>query len=88
MSDNISTLGHDYGPLRTYQLTWKSGHVERVQGHQVMMDGWQGSILNPNPEPKFYIHGQFGRHWRLVLAGNENELESLRDVTEDETISS
>ena len=21
----------DYGPLQTYEITWKSGHVERLQ---------------------------------------------------------
>lgn len=30
------TEPYDYGPLRTYELTWKSGHIETVQGHQVI----------------------------------------------------
>ena len=33
--------------------------------------------------PKFRVHGMFGDHWRLVLAADEADLLSLRDVTDE-----
>ena len=91
---------YDYGPLRLYEITWKSGHVETVQGHQVTFDsyriggsGFLSSLLGGvatetrhEPEPRFAIHGMFDVHWRLVLTAPEAELHSIRDVTGREAI--
>ena len=83
-----------YGPLRTYQITWKSGHIETIQGHQVTFES-SGlaltSILSPlsveaRTEPRFMVHGEFDGHWRLVLAAPETELHTIRDVTGQEAV--
>lgn len=76
---------HDYGPLRTYEITWQNGHVEKVQGHQVQFSG--GGMFG-EPEPKrFTIHGMFpGRHWRLVISAPEEDVRIVRDVTEGEWV--
>lgn len=90
-------MSYDHGPLRTYEITWKSGHVERVPGHQVMFDsmrpgfgnltgGALGTAVSHDRPPRFTIHGQFGPHWRLVLTALESELVSLRDVTDAEPV--
>lgn len=85
-------MSHDYGPLRTYEITWKSGHIETVQDHQVLFDsdrasfrsafdGILGTATRADLPPRFTIHGQFDEHWRLVLTAPEADLLSVRDVT-------
>jgi hypothetical protein len=84
---------YDYGPLRSYEVTWRSGHVETVQGHQVTFDSHArmftlpGAPALPSLPPMFHIHGSFpGGRWRLVLAGQEADLLSIRDVTAGEQV--
>jgi hypothetical protein len=85
--------GYDYGPLRAYELTWRSGHIETVEGHQVIFDSHKieardflasafgGVATETRTDPRFYVHGSFDGHWRLVLSAPESELHTLRDVT-------
>lgn len=90
---------YDHGPLRTYEITWKSGHVETVQGHQVTFDshrihvdslfgGAFGTTATAvsHVEPRFSIHGEIDGHWRLILTAQEADLLSIRDVTGQEAI--
>ncbi|GAA0936035.1 hypothetical protein [Actinocorallia libanotica] len=30
---------HDYGALRAFEVVWKSGHIETIQGHRVQYSG-------------------------------------------------
>lgn len=83
---------HDYGPLRTYEITWQTGHIERVQGHQVLFDSavegfptLEGHVIHYE-HPRFQVHGEFDGHWRLVIAAPEADLLSIRDVTEREEV--
>lgn len=87
-------MGYDYGPLRTFEITWRSGHIETVQGHQVTFDSSRLELLTmipgtlPDLPPMFRIHGMFpGSQWRLVLVAPEADLPSLRDVTDREGVS-
>lgn len=78
------TAEHDYGPPRTYEITWRGRPPEMVQGHQVTFDS-HGSILRPPSDlpPKFHIHGMFPeRRWRLIVSAPEADLISIRDVTD------
>lgn len=85
-----TTTERDYGPLRTYEITWRNRPPEMVQGHQVLFDsqslGYALPGWSPPPaslEPKFRIHGEFpGRRWRLVICAPEADMVSIRDVTE------
>lgn len=83
---------YDHGPLQTYELIWKTGHIETVQGHQVQFDSggmafssMLGSSLGiatrADLPPKFRIHGEIDGHWRLVIAAPEEDLVSVRNVT-------
>lgn len=89
---NVTITGYDYGPLRTYEITWKNGHVERVQGHQVQMPhggdldpfGLLGVATKRGTTPRVTIHGQFGEHWRLVMSVDESLIAMVRDVTDGE----
>lgn len=88
---------YDYGPLQSWEITWKSGHIETVQGHQVLFDsaklsasalfgGVLGTTTGTDLPPRFHIHGQFDGRWRLVLSALESELVSIRDVTDRERV--
>lgn len=83
---------YDYGPLRTYEVVWRSGHVETVQGHQVTFSSSADLFLSGPPRPaRFSIHGDFPRedgttHWRLVLHGLEDDVMVIRDVTAPEQV--
>lgn len=84
---------YDHGPLRTYQIIWRSGHIETVQGHQVTFDSHVDMFRSGPPRPgRFNIHGDFpkedgGTDWRLVLHGLEDDIITIRDVTDAEQIS-
>ncbi|WP_433233907.1 hypothetical protein [Actinomadura nitritigenes] len=80
-------MSFDYGPLRTYEITWRSGHIETVQGHQVTYTGGR-DLLGHGPERpvRFRIHGMFDDQWRLTLAGLEDDVAVIRDVTDGERI--
>jgi len=80
---NVSTDGYDYGPLRTFEVTWASGHVERIQGHNVGMPS-PFSVFGPGRQ-YWTIHGQFGKHWRCMLAASEEQVAMIRDVTGGES---
>lgn len=60
----------DRGPLRSYEVTWRSGAAEVVQGHQVLLDS-PGFLSGT--ERWFRIHGEFG--------GLEKDITCIRDVT-------
>ena len=79
--------GYDYGPLRTYEIRWRHGYVETVQGHQVLFDSHRfAGMFGDRPDyglpPRFTVHGQFNGRWRLVISAPEADLLSVRDVTD------
>lgn len=79
-------MTHDYGPLRTYEITWRSRPPEMVQGHQVTFGSLGLTMFGParnDLPPRFHIHGMWpGGRWRLVITGLEADVICIRDVTE------
>ncbi|MGA4989967.1 hypothetical protein [Nonomuraea bangladeshensis] len=78
----------DYGPLQTYEVTWKSGHVERIQCHQITFHSRETGIgagligvQVSHDERCVQMHGQFDGHWRLVLSAIEDDIRTIRLVT-------
>jgi len=78
----------DHGPLQTYEVIYTSGHVERLEAHQVMMppsDGAFGAIFGVATETKregrWTFHGEFDGRWMLVLSVPESDVKSVRNVT-------
>ena len=66
-------MSYDYGPLRTYEVTWIGRPPEIVQGHSVLFDS--GGFMR--------IYGMFpGEHWRLTLMGLEDSIVCIRDITD------
>jgi hypothetical protein len=87
----------EHGALRAYEITWKSGHVETVHGHQVLFDSAKtefaplfGNTLSlatrAELPPRFTVHGEIDGHWRLILTAPEADLVSVRDVTDRERV--
>jgi hypothetical protein len=73
---------YDYGPLRTYEVTWIGRPPEIVQGHSVQFDSG-GFMRPPGGINRFRIYGMFpGGHWRLVLMGLEDSVACIRDITD------
>lgn len=83
---------YDHGPLDTYEIQWTSGHVERIQAHQVLLPhpDMFGSVIGSPGEPArethVRIHGEINGQWKLILSAPANEIHSIRLVTDDEEI--
>lgn len=83
------TYKYDYGPLQTYEITWTSGHVERVQCHQITYSGGPNSLetlglvgVKTQQDPRrVHLHGEFDGRWLLVLSALERDIAAIRLVT-------
>jgi len=82
---------YDYGPLDTYEIVWTSGHVERIQAHQVLLPpddsspfklgkGVYGSTVT-KPSRGWAFHGEIDGRWRLLLSARAEDIVSVRNVT-------
>jgi hypothetical protein len=78
---------HDYGPVQTYEVVWQSGHMERIQAHQVI---WPGNALSlfgvATKPPRVVMHAVLDGRWTLMLSAPEEDIRSIRNVTADEAI--
>lgn len=79
---NISADGFDYGPHRTYEITWSTGYVERIKGHQLTVPGPR--LFGGLGETRWMIHGYFAPRWTCVLVADEGLIAMVRDVTDGE----
>lgn len=79
------------GPLREYEITWLSGHVETIEAHQVSWSGGPSIFGNPftseaaSPR-RIQFMGEFDGQWTLVLQAQEDDIRTVRDVTTGERI--
>lgn len=81
---------YDRGPLQTYEVIYNSGHIERVQAHQVMMPpsdtGFLGGLfgvdVQTKKEGRWTFHGEFVGRWMLVLSVPETDVRSVRNATQ------
>lgn len=84
--------GFEYGPLQTYEVTWTSGHVEKIRCHQVSYSGGSAGLdvlatiglKTQQGDRRIHLHGMIDRHWRLILSAREDDIASLRLVTAGE----
>jgi hypothetical protein len=78
---------YDYGPLQTYEVIWQSGHVERIQAHQVIWPGNAAMLFGRTAEvPRIVMHAQIDGHWTLMLSAPEEDIRTIRNVTTEEVI--
>lgn len=85
---------HDRGPLQTFEITWKTGHVERIQAHQVSWHGNSGMFdaigsalgveTRKQQDPSVVFHAELEGRWTLVLRALEEDIRTIRNcLTED-----
>lgn len=70
---------HDYGPLQTYEVQWRTGTVEMILAHQVLTPN--KFAFDPAGRTSYLFHGEFDGRWRLVLAADGELIASVRNVT-------
>jgi hypothetical protein len=81
---------YKHGRPDVYEITWMSGHVERVAAHQVtypqagMMLGSAMGLSVEAGAPRVRMHAEVNGEWRLVLAAREDDIRTLRLVTDGE----
>lgn len=80
LTGGTSVSDYDYGPLQTYELVWRSGHVEQIQAHAIHLP--QSSL----DLGSFGVHGMIDGRWTLVLVADEADIKSIRLVTTGEPI--
>lgn len=81
-------MTYDYGDIQTYEIVWRSGHVERVLAHQVTYPGAGAELLHGRTRTYRVIefHGQIDGRWLLTLRADEDDIQTVRLVTEDEPL--
>lgn len=90
-------MDHDYGPVQTYEITWRSGHVEQVLAHQVtwpnrgisIASGLFGALTTETTQSNYsriQFHAEIDGKWLLTLAADEDDIASIRLVTTPEAI--
>jgi hypothetical protein len=69
----------DRGPLQRYQVIWKSGFVEEVEAHQVLIPMGMDFLVDTPPKPRrLLMHGEVDGHWRLILDADYDEVTTVR----------
>lgn len=84
------------GEPDVYEVVWKSGHIERIQAHQVIWPqdntGLIGAMFGGNTlterrgDPRILFHADINGRWSLVLSAIEDDVRTVRLVTQEETI--
>lgn len=86
---------HDfkYGRPDVYEVTWMSGHVERVPAHQVtyphaglVMAAEVIGVAADSGAPRVQMHAEVDGRWTLVLSAREEDIRTLRLVTGGEPV--
>lgn len=84
----------DYGPVQTYEVVWRSGHVETVLAHQVtwpqhgisLYGSSLGTVTGHAGPPQVHFHAQIDGRWRLTLVADEEDLRTVRLITTPEAL--
>lgn len=79
-----------------YEITWKTGHIERITAHQVawpnnarIVGGLFGGAVGVDAQqidPRIVFHADIDGHWTLVLSALEEDIRTIRLVTQAEPI--
>lgn len=76
---------YERGPLRSYEIQWMSGHIETIRAHQVLWPNSFGALTGgPDKPRRVNFHGEVDGQWTLVLSALEDDIRTIRDVTEAE----
>lgn len=75
----------DRGPLRPFQIVWRSGHVETIRAHQVVTPPAFDVLFGEEPRDKrLLVHAEIDGHWTLLLAADWADVLSVRLLTDAE----
>jgi hypothetical protein len=93
---NGNTWRHDhkYGTPDHYEITWMTGHIETVLAHQITWPNSSadlrrmfGGLATATEEPRFVrMHAELDGRWCLTLQAREEDIRSIRLVTNAERI--
>lgn len=84
----------DYGPVQSYEITWKSGHVETALAHQVawpqkgsyLASGLLGALPSEPGTARVMFHAEIDGRWVLTLSALEEDIRTIRNVTAGEQV--
>jgi hypothetical protein len=73
---------------RTYEITWQSGHVETVTAHQISYPSTADVLFGRRTSrpARVDFHAQIDGMWALQLSALEDDIRTIRDVTDGERI--
>lgn len=85
---------HKYGRPDLYEITWMSGHVETVVAHQITYPHqgmYLAGLLSGNTAAdggaaRIKMHAEIDGRWCLTLAAREEDIRTMRLVTDAERI--
>lgn len=79
-------------PPQVYEITWQSGHVERVIAHQVSQDTLRmrvavigdGAVSADSEGARIKFHAEVDGRWTLQLSALEADIRTIRNITDGE----
>jgi hypothetical protein len=79
-------------PHQVYEITWQSGHVEKVIAHQVSHDSMRvrvaalgaGVFGSDSENSRIKFHAEVDGQWTLQLSAFEADIRTIRNITSGE----
>lgn len=76
-------------PPQVYEITWQSGHVEKVIAHQVSHDALRqrigvlggGHVAAESEGARIKFHAEVDGRWTLQLSALEEDIRTIRNIT-------
>lgn len=84
----MSDYDYDHGEPDEFEIVWKTGHVDRLKAHQVTWPDSAAAIFGglfgsrPAGAPRILFHGQIDGRWRLLLSAPEDDIATVRNLTQ------
>ncbi|WP_020116763.1 hypothetical protein [Streptomyces canus] len=79
-------------PHQVYEITWQSGHIEKVIAHQVSHDTLRmrvaaigdGQFASDSEGARIKFHAEVDGRWTLQLSAHEADIRTIRNITSGE----
>lgn len=80
---------NDRDPPTVYEVTWMSGHVERIPAHQVTWPGnwtsWWGAT-DPPSRRRIEFHADIDGRWTLQLSALVDDIRTIRNLATEAVV--
>lgn len=81
-------------PHQVYEITWQSGHVEKVIAHQISHDSTSvrvaalgdGVFGSDSENARIKFHAEVDGRWVLQLSAFEADIRTIRNITSGEQV--